>query len=123
LNKIPDPTGAKELKKLVDDGLINPTIQKIQPFMIHNPDNFELNFHSMEWFLRAKKYDAAIKSLKLMIGQDKDSPLTIYSALKFKVFFEDENVKLSEKQHKLIDPVIEEVFMGDDGRTFIAKHL
>lgn len=123
LNKIPDPTGAKELKKYVDDGLVNPTIQKIQLFLAHNPDNLELNYYAMEWYLRGKKYDAAIKSLKKMIEKNKDSPLTIYSALKFKVFFEDENIKLKEKQQQQIDTVSTEIFGGDNAQTFYSKNL
>lgn len=84
----------------------------------------ELHYYCIPWLLNNKKYTAAIKSLKFLFEKEPEAPTTIFSALKFKEFFTNEAVssKLKAKQKETIDSVIEDIFSGQDSKTFLTKN-
>lgn len=84
----------------------------------------ELNYYCIPWLLRSKKYAAAIKSLKLLIAKDPEAPTTIFSALKFKLYFDNEAVsnKLKAKQKESINSAIEEIYGDQDTKTFFIEN-
>jgi len=125
VDKLTDPNGAKDLKILVDAGMVNPVAAKCVEFLKSNPDFYLLHYYSIVWFLRSKKYKDAMNSLDFLIENSPDAPKTLYSCVRFKVFFDDEAIssKLKEKMKNSINTKIEQIFGSEDAKSFLTKNF
>lgn len=92
--------------------------------MIYTPDNEKLHYHAVKWFLRGKKYDPAVKSVRYLNDNHPTWIKTIYVNTKFAVHFSDESVRstLKDKQLEPIDELIKQILDGSTPKEYLEKN-
>lgn len=89
--------------------------------MIFNPENENLHYHAVKWYLRAKNFDSAVKCLKFLNEKHPKWHKTIYSNAKFRQFFSTDANKglLKGKTAENVNQFIESTFGELDAATYL----
>lgn len=88
--------------------------------MIFNPENEHLHYHAVKWFLRAKSFDSAVKSLRFLNENHPKWHKTVYANARFRSFFSTEANKalLKGKTAENVNQLIENIFGEQDASTY-----